>query len=275
MESVVGDALEPSLAEALRGAAVVYHCANAPYHRWTQDLPGVWRGIVAAAAEVGARLVVATNLYSLGMPSGPFTEVSAMAPCSEKGRVRAALESEILTAHGEGRLTAALVRASDFYGPEVFESQLGNRFFPPLLSGKPASLTGVPSARHSYTYLPDFARTLAEIGVRDDVWGKSWIVPTATAVNGNELRDLARRSIPGARIRFTGKAFLRFGGLFVPAARELVEMFYEFDRDFEVDSTATEDKLGITATPLDRGLAKTIEWYRAGRQAETERLVRS
>src|SRR5712691_2607085 len=50
-------------AEAMRGASVVYHCANPRYHRWAEELVPLARGITEGAARNGARLVVLDNLY--------------------------------------------------------------------------------------------------------------------------------------------------------------------------------------------------------------------
>ena len=47
---------------------------------------------------------------------------------------------------------------------------------------------------------------------------------------------------------------LRFGELFAPAARAMVEMYYEFDRPFTVDSFHTERTLGLAPTPFDEQL---------------------
>ena len=55
---------------------------------------------------------------------------------------------------------------------------------------------------------------------------------------------------------------MRLAGLFVPEARESVEMMYEFTRPFVVDSRRIERDLGLKATPVDAGLQRTVEWYR-------------
>ena len=47
-----------------------------------------------------------------------------------------------------------------------------------------------------------------------------------------------------------GKAMMTVGGLFIPAAREAVEMLYEFEKPFVVDSTRFEQTFGVKATPL-------------------------
>ncbi len=265
VEPWAADATRPeSLRPALEGAAVVHNCANAPYHRWVQDLPPIWRGALDATRRAGARLVIGTNLYAFGAPTAQFTEESAIRPCSSKGRVRAMLEAEALAAHRHGELEVAIVRASDFYGPSVRESALGDRFFGSVLNSRPATLIGPLDVPHSYTYLPDFTATMAAVGARDDTWGSNWIVPSAPPVTGRELEALLAAAAPSGQppeVRSMGLGMLRFGGLFVPAARALVEMYYEFDRPFTVDSSYTERTLDLAPTPLDRGFMETVQWF--------------
>jgi len=253
------------LAKALDGAGTVYHCANAPYHRWTRELPGIWHGILAACELVGARLVIGTNLYAYGEPAAVMDAHHELSPCTRKGRVRAELEAEALDAHEAGRLRVALVRASDFYGPEARESVLGDRFFAPLLAGKPAQHYGRRDVPHSYAYLPDFARAMAAVGTSDDedLWGRSWIAPHDEPKTLDELEALLRELRPRARINAMGPLMLRAGALFVPAAREMIEMMYEFTRPFVVDSRETTERLGVQPTPLARGLQASLAWYAA------------
>ena len=52
-------------------------------------------------------------------------------------------------------------------------------------------------------------------------------------------------------------------GLFVPGAREMVEMMYEFEKPFIVDSSKFELAFGMQPTPLRTAVKKTVAWYRA------------
>jgi hypothetical protein len=58
---------------------------------------------------------------------------------------------------------------------------------------------------------------------------------------------------------------MRLAGLFIPAARELPEMLYEFEKDFVVDHSAYAAMFGDHATALDESLAETVEWFRSHR----------
>jgi nucleoside-diphosphate-sugar epimerase len=55
---------------------------------------------------------------------------------------------------------------------------------------------------------------------------------------------------------------LRALGLINPTLRELVEMQYQFDEPFIVDSTKIANKLGLHATPLEQTLTDTLQSYR-------------
>ena len=47
-----------------------------------------------------------------------------------------------------------------------------------------------------------------------------------------------------------------------PTMRELVEMQYQFEEPFVVDSSRIAGKLGVRATPLEQALADTLRSYR-------------
>ena len=60
-----------------------------------------------------------------------------------------------------------------------------------------------------------------------------------------------------------GRLMLALGGLFIPAARESVEMLYEFEKPFVVNSSKFERAFGVVATPIAEAVKATVAWYRA------------
>jgi hypothetical protein len=46
--------------------------------------------------------------------------------------------------------------------------------------------------------------------------------------------------------------------------RELVEMQYQFEEPFVVDSSKITNKLGVEATPVEMALTDTLREYRHG-----------
>lgn len=89
-------------------------------------------------------------------------------------------------------------------------------------------------------------------------------MPNAETVSVTAFVELAAK-LAGveAKIKPMSKGMLRIGGLFIPAARESIEMFYQFEKDFVVSSKKFTDRFGQRATSLEESLAATIDWYRA------------
>jgi nucleoside-diphosphate-sugar epimerase len=252
--------------DALDGADVVYQCAQPPYHRWPEEFPSLQRAVAAAAASAGALLVVVDNLYGYGPTVGPMHEALPAAATTRKGRVRAAMWAELAAAHAAGELRAVAARASDFVGAGVEHSAFGNRFFPPLLAGKGAEILGTGAALHTVTNVADLGEAMVRLAGAPDTWGLAWHVPNAPACT---IRELVSRSARIAGVRDHARPLarwqLRLAGVFIPAAREMVEMLYEFEEDFVVDHSAYVARFGDHATSLDDTLRAAIDWYRGRR----------
>jgi nucleoside-diphosphate-sugar epimerase len=260
------DAADPdAAADAAKGAAVVYQCLNAPYPRWPELFPPLQRGALAAAERAGALLVTLENLYGYGPTGGkPMTEDLPLAATTVKGRTRAAMTGELLAAAAAGRVRFAIGRASDFFGAGVTEgSTLGRRVFANALAGQRADFIGNPDLPHTYSYVPDIAAGLATLGTDPRAVGEAWHLPGPQTVTTRALLDLVAGEVghPVA-IRSVPKLAVRALGLVNPMMRALVEMAYEFDEPFILDTTRYEATFGATGTPLAAAVAVTIAWYR-------------
>jgi len=259
------DASDPEAArDACRGAAVVYQCAQPPYHLWSVAFPALQDAILKATRHAGARLVAAENVYMYGAVDRPMTEAMPHAAQTRKGRIRAEMTALLFAAHARGELPVATGRASDLFGPWMRQSALGERTFGPLVSGGSAETYGDPDQPHTWTYVEDFGEALAVLGERPEAPGQAWHVPNAPAISAQALleRAFAMMDRP-VRIGRTGRLKLMIGGLFVPAAREMVEMAYEFDRPFVVDHARWTATFGTQATATDVALRRTLDWYAA------------
>jgi len=260
----VADASDPAQAAAAAdGASVVYQCMNPPYHQWPELFPGLQRGAIEAAKRAGARYVSLENLYMYGKVDGAMSETTPVAPTARKGRVRAAMAEELLDMQRKGELEVAQARASDYYGPLVTDSAMGSRTFEPLLAGKRAEVTGSADVVHSYAYIEDVGRGLATLGTHDEAFGEVWILPHAPARTPREMLVPAFKAADlEPKYSAVGPLTIRLAGLFMPGARETVEMMYEFTRPFEVDSSKFERQFGMSATPPREAMRRTVEWYK-------------
>ena len=128
-----GDLLDPAFAdEACQGAAGVDHCVNpARYDRWSTELPPLFEAVLGAAKRAKAKLVVLDNVYMYGHAEGkPYTETTAMNPCSEKGKLRAELAQQLIDLQRSGEVDIAIGRAADFFGPNTAQTAMfHSRFY--------------------------------------------------------------------------------------------------------------------------------------------------
>jgi nucleoside-diphosphate-sugar epimerase len=127
-----------------------------------------------------------------------------------------------------------------------------------------SSAAGNLDAKHSYTYIDDVGKALVILGERDEALGKAWHVPNADVTTTRQFINLIFEELGRpAKMSAMGKLMMRIGGLFIPAAREVVEMMYEFERDFVVDGSLFTRTFGLQATPYREGIKATVAWYKA------------
>ena len=259
------DASDPEAAtDAAKGATVVYQCLNAPYTKWAEQFPPLQRGVLASAERNDALLVSLENLYGYGPSHGkPMTEDLPLAATTVKGRTRAAMTEELLAARDAGRLHIAIGRASDFFGAGVTESTLGERVFANAVAGRRADFIGNSDLAHTYSYVPDIAAGLATLGTDERAVDEVWHLPGPETVTTRQVLDLVATEVGHpVGVRSVPKLAVRALGIFNPMMRALVEMAYEFDEPFVLDTTKYKTTFGVAGTALPTAIAATVAWYR-------------
>jgi nucleoside-diphosphate-sugar epimerase len=270
------DAADPaSVRAATAGAEVAFFAVQPAYTKWPTGFPPLVDGVLGGLAGSGIRLVVVDNLYMYGPTGGaPIREDLPYAATNRKGTARAKVATRLLDADRAGDVRVAIGRGSDFFGPGATDTVVGERFFGRIVAGKPAEVYGRPDLPHSFTYVPDFARALIELGRHEDACGRAWHVPTAPA--GTTL-ELAKAAAAAAgmppRTRTVGKTTLRLAGLFIPEAREAIEMAYEFEEPYILDDSAIRAAYGLTHTPLEESIPATVAWFAEEARGEEERVA--
>jgi nucleoside-diphosphate-sugar epimerase len=263
-EVVAADASDAGQAtSAAAGAGVVYQAMNPAYDKWHELFPGLQAGALAAAGAAGARYVSVENLYMYDS-SAVMTEDSPQKPVSKKGELRRRMADEVAAAHARGDVRAAQLRSADYYGPGVTGSAVGDMVVGRLLAGKKAQVGGSATQPHSFAYIEDVGRAAAELGVHDEALGRVWFAPHAPAVTqGDMVAAICRELGKPPALSVISPTMMRLAGLFVPGARETVEMLYEFTQPFVVDSGRIAAEFGLAATPVDAGAQRTVAWWKA------------
>jgi nucleoside-diphosphate-sugar epimerase len=249
-------------AEAVRGARVVYLVAGLPYRTtvWRHEWPRVMRNVLEACKRAGARLVFFDNAYAYGRVAGAMTETTPFNPCSRKGEVRALIASDLLAEMKAGSLTALIARTPDFYGPGGVASFANLFVLDRLAAGQRALWPGRDDVPHSQIFTPDAGRAVALLGTSEKGWGQTWHLPTAApALTGREFVAATAQALGvPARHATLGRMMMRLGGLFNADARESVELLYQNEQPYLLDSTKFDTAFGFTPTPYAEGIRRAV-----------------
>lgn len=266
-EVVASDLYDPArVREVTRGAKVVYQASQPRYNAWPEKFPPLQKSIIDGLTGSGAKLVLIENVYMYGENHDkPMTEDTPFNAHTRKGRVRGEISTAAFAAHREGRLRVTGARGGNFFGPWGLDSTMGGRVFYPLLHGKPAQLIGRTDLPHTHTYVRDFGKALVILGEREEADGQAWHVPNdqPRMTQGELVRMFAEEAGVDPKMNRMGKFMMSIGGLFIPEAKETVEMMYEFEKPFMIDSSKFEKTFSMKAIPIREAIRETVAWYKS------------
>jgi len=260
-----------ALAAAMLGSDVVVHAAGLTHASGDRSFRSVnvegTRAVVAAANDVGARIVHISSLAAIGpgTPDRPAQEDDRPQPLTAYGRSKLASEAVV---RSEANVPWTILRPSAVYGPN-------DRQFLPLVRLAARGLFPMlarPSFAFTLVYVSDLARAVAtavEDGRGD---GEALFVghpdpQTAYAI----LRQLAHaverpfkpRRVPGVLVRalaIAGESAWRLGARPVFDLARFAELRSE---GFVCSVERARSVIGFTAeVSLAEGLDQTVRWYR-------------
>lgn len=272
---VAGDATDPdTVRRALGSGTVIHHAMHGSAYdaaTWERELFAAERTVLDVAADRDATVVFPESLYSYRHDAGAMTERSPRDAAAGKRGIRTAL----LAGRAAAPARTISVVASDFYGPRVRTAHAGERLVPVVLAGRRVLVLGSPDLPHSWTYIPDLAAAMITAADRaDDLvdpTGRDRVLhaPTAAPLSQRELAaaftDAA--GAPAPKLSAMPYAVLWAAGLVDRNTRGLREVWYQFAEPFVMDSTASEQALGLRPTPVAEAAAATVAWWRDGAAA--------
>ena len=190
-----------------------------------------------------------------------MTEETPDNPTTQKGLARARAARVLMDAVEKGAIRGLIARSADFYG-DYRPFDMVKAIAEKLSRGRKAQLLLRADKVHSLTYIPDAGRAVAVLGQQADAFDAIWHMPTdPNALTGAQLVELIGVLL-GKEARHTvlPKLLLRMVGLFDGTVRGLLEMSYQFEQDYRVDSSKIARAYGLTATPMRQGLAEHLKF---------------
>lgn len=249
---------------AVEGSEIIYLTVGLPYKFkvWQEIWPALMHNVIEACKIHGTKLVFFDNIYMYHPDYLPaLTEETPVQPVSKKGAIRAAIAGMIWKEVSRGNLEALIARSADFYGPSIADtSVLTEMVFEPLSQGKKANWLGSDTYKHSFTYTPDAAKATAILGNTPEVYNQVWHLPTAAdPPTGKEwIQGIAREMNVQPKYRVASKLMVRLMGIFMPVMRELVEMMYQYQRDYVFNSSKFDQRFDLTPTSYAEGIREIV-----------------
>jgi dTDP-glucose 4,6-dehydratase len=205
--------------------------------------------LLDAARQFGVKRYVQVStdeVYGSLGPDGYFTEETPLHPNSPYSASKAGADLLVQAYHHTFGLPAIITRCSNNYGPFQFPEKLIPLFVTNLLRDEPVPVYGDGMQVRDWIHVLDHCRGV-EAAWRNGRPGQVYNFGGRCEKPNLELTKLL--------VRLLGKA-------------ETLILYVAdrpgHDRRYAIDCTRAERELGWTPrVPFERGLAETIDWYRA------------
>ncbi len=184
-----------------------------------------------------------------------MTEETEVNPPGRKGKVRAQIAKMLMDKTHSGKVEALIARAADFYGPGIKNSVFNEAILNNLKAGKSANWFCSTKYKHNFTWTPDAAKATAMLGNTESAYGQVWHLPTIQAFPIHEWIGLTAKALGSKPKAVVVPSFLvSILGVFNPLMREMKEMLYQYDRDYDFDSSKFETVFNQKPTPVKEAL---------------------
>ncbi len=247
---------------AVVGSDVVYLCAGIQYSAkiWAETWPKIMSSAIEACKSARAKLIFLDNVYSYGRVDGPMTEETPYNPCSKKGEVRVKIAQQLQGEMKKGSLDAIIARAADFYGPYAMANSIPQVLVVSrLMKGQKAYWLVNAGALHNYSYTIDVAKGLQLLAGDPSAFGQVWHLPTPPPIKGTEFIELAARALNvEPRFMVMRKWMIKLAGLTDATLREIYEMLYQNEFDYNFDSSKFNKYFNYIPVSYNDGILQTI-----------------
>ena len=245
------------LLAASKGSTVIYLTAGLVYDKdiWRQQWPVIMQNFINLGKDTGARLIFFDNVYMYGLVNGPMLETTPYNPISAKGEVRAKIATQLMGEAKAGNITASIARGADFYGTDSMNSFVDMMVLDKYAKKQSAQWVGNPNKLHNFSYIPDMGKGMFLLGQNSSSDNQVWHMPTAAPITGKQYIEIAA-NIYGVQPKFmaVNKAMLWTFGLFKKVVMGTVEMYYQYNHDYNFNSDKFEKAFNFKPTAYRDGI---------------------
>lgn len=256
--------IQQEVIDALEGSEVAYLTIGLPYSTkiWREYWPLVMKNVTTACLHHGVRLVFFDNIYALSRDHlNPITESSPLQPSSKKGEIRAEVTKILMEAVERKGLMGLIARSADFLTLEENKGLIKPLLYDRMKKNQRAQWICNANVIHNFSYLPDLGKGTALLGTTPDVMQQVWNLPTdPTPMTGVDWIRLMAEEMPASeKYTVISAGMIKFLGLFVPYMRELVEMLYQYNKDYYFDSSKFNRYFKFIPTPPREAIQQMLK----------------
>ncbi len=260
-----GDAFNrDDVRKAAQDVDIVFQCAAVPYNEMEKRQLPLGESVMGAAASLRKKIIFVDGIYPYGDVNGIVEETTPKRPNTRKGKIKLAL-ADLVFSDIYNDAKAIIARLPDYYGPTAgVSSYLGSTLIG-IANEKPTVFIGNLHTPREYVYLPDAAKMVVEIALRDKSYRQEWNIP-GQVLSGKEIVHIAQNAVGKRRMVLPlGSFSLRMLGLVNPVMGEIVEMLYLTKRPVIISGAKYQKEIGaIVRTPFADGIRETIAAIRNG-----------
>ncbi|MES2112690.1 MAG: NAD-dependent epimerase/dehydratase family protein [Bacteroidota bacterium] len=250
------------LLAASKGSSVIYLTAGLVYDKkiWAEQWPVIMQNFINLGKETGARLIFFDNVYMYGLVDGAMKEDTPYKPSSVKGGIRAKIANMLMDEAKAGNIRATIARGADFYGTDNKNSFFDMMVLDKYSKKQSAQWIGKPGKLHNFSYIPDMGKGMFLLGLHPESDNQIWHMPTAKPLTGKQFIEIAAR-IYGVEPKFMAinKFMLWMVGLFQKVVMGTVEMYYQYNHDYDFNSDKFEKAFNMKPTSYEEGIKAMSE----------------
>lgn len=245
-EVVTGDAAKiEDVRAAAEGVDLIVYGVNPPKYRWAGVVLPLLENTAHIAEENKLTVVFPGNVYVFDPKDGPlFDEKTPHNPVSSKGQMRKEMEARLKTASENGA-RIIIIRMGDFIGENLASAWL-QFLVKSTKKGYALAAAGDQYLIHTWAYLPDVGRTVAElVEKKGTLEAFSVFHFRGYQVSFNDLKQ-AMEQASGRPVSIGSFPWiaLQLMSPFSKMFKGLLEMRYLWQQEINLDQSKLENTLG-------------------------------